>query len=271
MIMTTTLVIYAYVLIFGLLIGSFLNVCIYRMPREESVVVAPSHCTGCGTRIKPYDLIPVLSFIILRGKCRSCGAKVSWRYPLIELLTGAVFCVLLYFFGLTADFAAMIFMMSILIATFFIDLEHQIIPDELVIAGLVGGAILFVYNIFYPVSYFGDRHWWNPLLGMVLGAGIVTLIIIIGAKFYGEDAMGGGDMKIFAPIGLFLGWKMTLIALFLSIVLGGVISGLLLLFKIRKGKDPIPFGPFIVLGTFITMLWGWDILLWYLSRSGLIG
>lgn len=258
--------VYTVVFIYGLIIGSFLNVCIYRIPREESIVSPPSHCPNCGTRLKPYDLIPLLSYLITRGKCRYCSMKISPRYFLVELLTAVLTVTLFFKYGLTVDFIAFVFLTYILIAVFFIDLDHQIIPNELVIAGMAGGAILFVYNLFVSFQIYADHRWWNPLLGMVLGSGFLLAVSLIGLALYkGEEVMGLGDVKLFAPIGLFLGWRMTLLALFISVVLGGMSSLVLMLLGKANRKSMIPFGPFIVVAVFITIMWGWDILTWYLS------
>ena len=260
------MIIYPIIFIFGLIIGSFLNVCIYRIPLGQSIVSPPSHCPNCETRLKPLDLIPLLSYVIFRGRCHYCGLKISPRYFLVELLTGIVSVVLFYKYGLTVDFGAFLFLTYILIAVFFIDLEHQIIPNELVIAGLIGGAILFAYNLYLPFQIYADQRWWNPLLGLVVGSGFLFAVSLIGLALYkGEEVMGMGDVKLFAPIGLFLGWRMTLLALFISVVLGGISSLLLMLLGKANRKSMIPFGPFIVTGVFITVMWGWDILRWYLS------
>jgi len=169
-------------------------------------------------------------------------------------------------YGLTIDFVAFLFLAYILIAVFFIDLDHQIIPNELVITGLIGGAILFVYNLFIPFQIYSDDRWWNPLLGLVSGSGLLLGVSLIGTALYkGDDVMGMGDVKLFAPIGLFLGWRMTLLALFISVVLGGMSSLMLMLLGKANRKSMIPFGPFIVSAVFITIMWGWDILNWYLG------
>jgi len=169
-------------------------------------------------------------------------------------------------YGLTFDFAAFLFLIYILIAVFFIDLDHQIIPNRLVITGLVGGVILFVYNLFLPFQIYADERWWNPLLGLVSGSGFLFAVSLIGLVVYkGDEVMGMGDVKLFAAIGLFLGWRMTLLALFISIILGGMTSLLLIIFGKATRKSMIPFGPFIVIGTFITVMWGWRILHWYVN------
>lgn len=173
---------------------------------------------------------------------------------------------LFFKYGLTIDFAALLFLAYILIAVFFIDLDHQIIPNELVIVGLIGGTVLFVYNLFLPFQIYADHSWWNPLLGLVSGSGFLFGVSLIGLALYkGDEVMGMGDVKIFAPIGLFLGWRMTLLALFISVILGGMSSLMLLFLGKANRKSMIPFGPFIVIGVFITLMWGWDILHLYLS------
>ncbi len=254
------------IFVFGIIIGSFLNVCIYRLPREESVVNPPSHCTSCGNRLGVLDLVPVFSYLFLRGKCRHCGAKISPRYPLIEALTGAIFVILFLRFGLSIELAASIFLMAILIPVFFIDLEHQIVPDELVIVGMVGAVIFTGYNFFNPVELFGESVWWNRLLGLIPGTGFLLFVAIIGYVIYKTDAMGMGDVKLFAPIGIFLGWKLCLLTLLLSVFVAGVISIFLMILGKKSRKDAIPFGPFIVIGTFISLMWGTQLLQWYINR-----
>ena len=262
---------YIFIALLGLLIGSFLNVCIYRIPKGESVVMPPSHCMNCGNRLTAIDLVPVFSFLFLRGKCRHCGVKISPRYAIVELFTSLTFVLLFYKYHLSlVDFIASAYFISILIAIFFIDLDHMIIPDELVIAGLIGGVPLIVYNIFNAVQIYGDRNWWTPLLGALVGFGVLLLVAFLGFVIYKTDeAMGGGDIKLFAPIGIFLGWKMTVVAFLLSVFIAAFISIILMLLGIKDRKSTIPFGPFIVIGTFLTYLYGWDILNWYIGTLNL--
>lgn len=254
------------VFIVGLAIGSYLNVCIYRIPKEESTVFPPSRCPICNTRLKPMDLIPLLSYLLMYGKCRYCRQKISPRYFLVELLSGILSVVLYFRWGWTIDLIAFLFLTYVLIAVLFIDAEHMIIPDELVIAGLCGGGVLLIYNLFRPFQIYADRSWWNPLLGLVIGSGFFMAVLLIGTALYKSDeVMGLGDVKLMAPIGLFLGWRMTLLALFISVVLGGFFSIVLILMGKATRKSVIPFGPFIVLGTLISILWGWKIVHWYLE------
>ncbi len=258
---------YVFTFLLGLIIGSFLNVCIYRIPKGESIALPPSHCTGCGTRLTPLDLVPVLSYVFLKGKCRHCGAKISIKYPMIELITAVVYISLFHKYGLKVDFIAAAYLMSILIAVFFIDLKHYEIPNGLVIAGIIGGLPLIAYNVLYPVWIYGDRNWWNPVVGAFAGSGILFIVALIGLAIYkGREAMGMGDVKLFVAIGIFLGWKMTIFALFAAIITSAITSIILMILKIKGRKDEIPLGPFIVIGTYIAFMWGWDLFnLWYSS------
>jgi leader peptidase (prepilin peptidase)/N-methyltransferase len=256
-----------YVALVGMVIGSFLNVCIYRIPKGESIVYPPSHCGSCGRRLKALDLVPVFSWLFLKGKCRSCGSKISPRYAVVESLTGLVFVLLYKTFGISVDFLTSAFIMSILVAVFFIDIDHRIIPDELVLTGLIAGGLVTIYNAFFPMKIYGEgAKWWDPIIGMFAGSLTLLIVGIIGMMIYKtDDALGGGDIKIFAPIGIFLGWKMTFVALLLSIFLGGIISLILIIIRVKGRKSTIPFGPFIVMGTLITYIYGWDILRWYIN------
>lgn len=260
-------VLYGIIFILGLAIGSFANVLIYRIPLKKSVVLPPSACASCGNRLLPLELIPVLSYVFQGGKCKHCRAKISARYPLIELLTALVFVALFYKYGVSVSFFAFGFLMTVLIAVFFIDIDYRIIPNGLVIAGVVGGMLLFVYNCFRPMSeIFGDSKWWTPLAGLLPGSGFLLLVAILGSLLYKtDDAMGMGDVKLMAPIGMFLGWKLCLVALFVSVVLGGLVSMVLMILRIKKRKDTVAFGPFIVVGTFVAIMYGWDMLNWFMG------
>jgi leader peptidase (prepilin peptidase) / N-methyltransferase len=261
------LIYYILVGLLGLLIGSFLNVCIYRIPIDKSIISPPSSCGSCGKRLSALDLVPVFSYLFLRGKCRHCGVKFSSRYAFVELITSIVFVVLFYKYNSDIwTFIFYTFFMSVLLVVFFIDLDHKIIPYRLVIAALVGGITVFIYNIFNNMEIYSDDKWWNPLVGMISGSGFLFLVALIGLYVYKtDDAMGMGDVNIFAPIGLFLGWRLTLLTLFMAVVIAGIISLFLIIFKIKGRKDGIPFGPFIVTAVFISFLVGNNILDWYLA------
>lgn len=242
-----------FVFIAGLCVGSFLNVCIYRIPAGRSVVSPPSCCPECGYKLKAIDMIPVLSFIILKGKCRNCNARISVQYPLVELLTGILWLSAYLRYGLTIETAALIYLFSVLVPVAFIDLSHYIIPDSLVLAGLLGGLAVYVCHLTVrPVLFYRSDTWYDPLLGMLSASGILFIVALLGLLVYGNDgAMDMGDVKIFLPIGLFYGWRLALLTLVLSIFMAGVICIFLLLFRIMDRKSTIPFGPFIVVAAIL--------------------
>lgn len=254
--------------LFGLLFGSFFNVCIYRIPEGKSIVSPPSACPSCGHRLGFLDLFPVLSWVFLGGKCRYCRVPISPRYALVELLTGCVWLLTYLRHGLTVETLGLIALFSLLLIAFFIDLDHMIIPDEIVIAGLVVGAAIFVYNLFEPFGTFGSRAWYAPLIGMVSASGVLFVIAVIGLLIYKDDgAMGMGDVKIFLPIGLILGWKLALLSLLGAVLIGGLAGAILLLFRLKDRKSAIPFGPFIITSTIVFGLYGDQIIGWYLRKA----
>ena len=254
------------VTIIGLVIGSFLNVCIYRIPRKESIVFPSSHCPACGRQLTFFDLIPIVSYIFLLGRCRSCQAKISARYPLVELLTGIVFLFLYLKYGYSITFMFITIMMAVMIVVFFIDLDHLIIPDKLVIFASIIASLMVVYNFFTPLAVYGDSSWWNPLLGALIGSGSLLLVALLGSVLFKTDeAMGGGDIKLMFPVGLVLGWRLTLLTLFLAIMIAGLYGLILLALKKTSRKSSIPFGPFIVLAFLIASIWGYQIIYWYLG------
>ncbi len=236
----------AFCVIIGLLIGSFLNVCIYRLPKEESIVMPPSHCGSCGHQLMPMDLVPVLSWLFLRGKCRYCGAGISIRYALVELLTATLFGVLAWRFGLTAELVSALMLTSIFIVIFFIDLDHSIIPDELVIAGFITAAAYLAWGWTTGALPF------NPLdhgFGFLIGGGLYLLLAVIT-----KGGMGGGDIKLMAMLGFWLGSSGVLWIILLSSNIGAIVSLILMALKIKGRKDYIPFGPFIVIAAMLVML-----------------
>lgn len=241
-----------FVLILGLCIGSFLNVVIYRLPRGESITLERSHCVSCGQQLRWYELIPLFSYLFLRGRCRTCHEPISLRYPIVELLTGIIFVLVFLQFGLTLELLKYLFLSALLVAISFIDLEYFIIPNSLIIIGLVGGVIL---NIAAQ-----DVELVSALIGILTTSGFLLLVALIS-----RGGMGGGDIKLAAVTGLFLGWPLAPLGLFLGAFIGGIMAIFLLLLKIRGRKDPLPFGPFIALGALISILCGNQILYWYLQ------
>lgn len=238
--------------LFGLIIGSFLNVCIHRIPRGESIIFPASHCPHCGYFLKPWDLIPIFSFLILRGRCSSCGEKILRRYPFVELLTGILFSLLVFKYGFTVKTFYYCFFAALLIVIAFVDLENFLIPNKVNLVLLVSGIIF--HFLFSPLGLV------NPILTF-LGTGFLFLFLQI--LFRG--GLGGGDVKFAALLGLWLGWPKTVFAIFLGSFLGSIIGISLIILKKRKRKDPVPYGPFLVTGTFIVLLLG-DFIWCYLTE-----
>ena len=252
------------VFIFGSIVGSFLNVCIHRMPLGESVVWPSSHCPHCKKRIPAYDNIPFLSYIILGGRCRFCKQRISLRYPLVELLTAVMLLVLFVRYGLSYDFFFyMVLVCSLIVATF-IDIQHRIIPDEISIGGMILGVILsIIKGIELRPFAFKAEYMFDSFLGLIIGGGIIYLSGFLFDLVYfkllkkppiqGEtESMGGGDVKLLAMIGAFLGWQKALLTFFVAPFLGIVIGIINLLVK----KDhTIPYGPFLSLAALVSLFW----------------
>ncbi|MBI5969568.1 MAG: prepilin peptidase [Deltaproteobacteria bacterium] len=243
--------------IFGSAIGSFLNVCIYRIPAGISVVTPPSSCPSCGAEIAFYDNIPVLGYILLRGRCRKCGARISARYPLVEAATGAFCAALFYIFGFSVEFFAYFAFVSALMVVTFIDLKLQIIPDVISIPGIGVGLI---------ASYFmSSVGLVNSAAGFLLGAGFL-FIIAMGYHFLtGKEGMGGGDIKLLGMIGAFLGWRGAVVTLIIGAFAGAVVGGVLMLRYGKDGKYAIPFGPFLAAGAIVHLFFGPPIVSWYIE------
>ena len=245
------------IFILGLIVGSFSNVCIYRIPRNESIIYPASHCPKCRSNISPKDNIPLLSYILLKGRCRNCKSKISIQYPIVELLTGLTYLIIYLIYGLSIQTLIYIILSSALIIIAFIDLNEEIVPDVISLPGIVIG---FIISFFIPyISYI------NSALGVFVGGGIILIIGLAGSVIFKKEAMGGGDVKLAAMIGAFLGWKYIIISLFLGFFTGALAGIFLIASKIKSREDAIPFGPFIVLGSFITLFWGEKIISWYLG------
>ncbi len=242
--------------VFGLMIGSFLNVCIHRLPRRESVVAPGSRCPSCATPIAWYDNIPVLSYVILRGRCRRCGVTISARYLTIELVTGVLFAMHAVVFGADPLLAPRLCLAALVIALFAIDFEHQILPNVLTLPGIVIGL---VSSVFLPPGVVAS------LLGAALGAGILLAIRWTWRRAMGVDAMGLGDVKMLAMTGAFLGWQSVLLVLFLGSLTGALAGVSLAVAGRGTMKSRLPFGTFLGAGTIVASLWGDRIITWYLS------
>jgi len=245
------------IFILGLIVGSFSNVCIYRIPKNESIVFPASHCPKCHSNISPKDNIPLLSYILLKGRCRNCKSKISIQYPIVEFLTGLIYLIIYLIYGLNIKTVIYIILSSALVIIAFIDLNEQIVPDVISLPGIVIG---FILSFFVPYISF-----INSGLGVAVGGGIILIIGLAGSVIFKKEAMGGGDVKLAAMIGAFLGWRYIIISLFLGFFLGALAGIFLIVSKIKSREDEVPFGPFIILGSFITLLWGEKILSWYLG------
>jgi leader peptidase (prepilin peptidase)/N-methyltransferase len=240
----------------GLAVGSFLNVCIHRLPLGMSIASPPSRCPSCGSRLAWYDNVPVLGYLWLRGRCRNCRAPISIRYPIIELVTMLVFLLHLYVFGWTALMAVRLVFACALLVLFAIDLEHQLLPNVITLPGIVAGLAA---SLFVPPGIL------DAVLGAVLGGGVLWLIGEAYYRYSGQEGMGGGDVKMLAMIGAFLGWKQVVVTLVFSSVAGSLIG--MLVIAIRRGgmKYALPYGTFLALGALLASLAGEHIVSWYVG------
>lgn len=235
--------------------------CIYRLPRGESLIFPPSHCVHCNHRIYWFDNIPFLSYLVLRGKCRFCARPISFRYFIVEFLTA----LLLLTFYLCFDFSPKFFIFSILgsglIVSSFIDFEHQLIPDVITIPGIFLGLVA---SFLFPFVLGETKQFsaaLNSLVGVLVGGSSIYVMGVLGKLAFKKEAMGGGDVKLMAMVGAFVGWKLVLLIFFLAPFFG-TIAGIIL--KIKEKKDVIPYGPYLSMATFIAILWGDKILGWLL-------
>lgn len=236
----------------ALFIGSFINVIALRTPKGESIVYPPSHCPHCNHRLGALDLIPVISFLFLKGKCHYCGEKISNIYPFGELLTFIILLIIPYYSPFSTEWIIIYPFMMMMIAATLSDLKYNIIPNSITYSGIFLFLILRIFIHPLPV--------WSYFLGSIIGGGIFLLLAILS-----RGGMGGGDIKLFFLIGLVLGWQNTVLAIFLSSFVGTLIGGTLLLFGVVKRKQFVPFGPFIFIGTLITYFYGNEIWSFYLS------
>jgi leader peptidase (prepilin peptidase)/N-methyltransferase len=247
------------IFILGLLIGSFLNVCIYRIPKEESIAFPPSHCGSCGKGIKAYDLIPVISWIILGGKCRNCCEKISIRYPFVELTTAILFLLTYLQYGATIYLLRYLLLIPFLIVIAMIDY------DTMEVYTITTWAAIAVGVLFLGVNFYLGEPVVTYIYGGLLGAGTITFIILLTKLILGVDGMGWGDVEVCGLCGLFLGFKLTLMMMFFSFIIGASIGVYLLRFRKKNGRSEMPFGPSIIMATFLMMIWGDKILNWYLN------
>lgn len=239
-------------------IGSFLNVCIYRLPTSKSIADPPrSICPSCNSPIRFYDNIPVLSYIWLKGRCRNCDAPISFRYPMVELMNGIVAMGLLFKFGLSLEsLVYFVFISSLLVITF-IDLDHQIIPDIITLPGIPMGIVA---SFALPTISFKASA-----LGLLIGGGSLWFVAWAYNLIARRDGMGGGDIKLLAMIGTIIGWKGVIFTIFASSVIGSCVGITMMLIKGKNMKFAIPFGPFLSIGAIAYVFFGAQFIAWYLS------
>lgn len=241
------------IFLLGLLMGSFFNVCIYRIPKGQSIAYPPSHCFNCNKNIKWYDLVPVFSYLFLKGKCRYCKEKVSIQYPIIELFTGLIYLMIYIKYGITLNALKYIILSSFFIIIGVIDFNTTDIYDiTILIPGVIG--IMFL-------AY--EYHLGFSIKGHILG--VITVLIFIGILVFILKGMASGDLEMYLIVAIYMGFSKTILVLFLSIIIGAIIGIILILCKVKKRKDYIPFGPYITIATIITILYGHNIINWYLS------
>jgi leader peptidase (prepilin peptidase)/N-methyltransferase len=259
MLMVTAPIVYAIVgFVFGACIGSFLNVCIYRLPAGKSISWPPSHCPLCSGNIRVYDNLPILSFIVLRGRCRDCGARISVRYPLVELITGLAGSAVMLKFGATPSAALMFVFIAALIVITFIDIDTQRIFDIITLPGILLGIAA---SFFLPHISFRDA-----LIGMLAGGGILYAIAWAYLTLKKREGMGGGDIKLLAMIGAFIGWQGVVMTIFIGSFAGTIVGGLQMILGRRfDGRLRIPFGPFLAIGAVTYVFYGDALFYWYLN------
>jgi len=243
--------------LFGAIIGSFLNVCIYRLPLGKSVVWPGSACPGCNRQLAWYENIPILSYAALGGRCRSCRVRISPRYPIIEAITAAMFAGALWYYGPSAIFVSRILFGCALIVLFAIDLEHHLLPNVITLPGIVVG---------FGFSLITEPGWRDSLIGIVLGGGVLWAIAEGYYRIRHEEGLGMGDVKMLAMVGAFLGWKLTIVTLMMASFSGSIIGIVLIAMQRGSMKYALPFGTFLALGAAVSATVGPSILDWYLGR-----
>lgn len=247
---TLTVLMYIFVFLFGIVVGSFLNVCVLRIPAHESIVTGPSHCTSCGKKLKWYELIPLFSFLALRGRCSGCNARISAQYPIIEAANGLLWLLVFYVMGFALNAVVACLLVSALTVLSLIDLRTREIPAGISVFILVLGVFATLLDL---------QNWLTHLIGLFAVSLPLFLVLLITRG----NGMGGGDIKLMAGCGLILGWKLVILGLFFGCFVGTVIH--LSLMALKKADRTLSFGPYLSIGVFIALLWGNSIINWYLN------
>ncbi|MBM4135535.1 MAG: prepilin peptidase [Nitrospira sp.] len=251
---------YIIVFLFGSIVGSFLNVCIYRIPRNLSIIIPSSRCPSCDSPIKPWDNIPVVSYIFLGGRCRFCKARISFRYPLVEFLNALSYVAVLWRFGFGWHTIVYCVFCSALIVITFIDLDFQIIPDWITLSGIPIGLLTGSFLLPDPFIRYSLLGYKSSIIGFLVGGGLFYAVAVLS-----RGGMGGGDIKMMAMVGAVLGWKAVLMTTFLGSLIGSIVGIFLMVLKGKGRKTKIPFGPFLALGSLITLFYGQELLSLYLG------
>ena len=260
----------AFIFVTGACIGSFLNVCIYRIPLDQSVAFPGSHCPQCKKSISWYDNIPILSYFILRGKCRSCKASFSPRYAVVEATTAILFLLIWLQYGWTVLTPIFFLVVSSLLLATFVDLDHMIIPDRVSIGGMIAGVIL---STLFPVIHEQTTHLQGLLtsgIGLLIGFGSLWLVSVLGRWAFKKDAMGFGDVKLLGAIGAFLGWRGVLFTIMISSLLGTVVGLAFIVGGKHEWQSKIPYGPYLAVGAIVWILWGtvwWNAYIHWMSGA----
>ena len=247
-------------IILGAMVGSFLNVCIIRLPKEESIIVPGSHCPHCKTHIKFYDNIPLISYLLLGAKCRYCHEPISIQYPLIEGIAAVSSLLLFIKFGPSLSYLFYFSFIAALITITVIDLFHQIIPDVISLPGIGIGLLA---SLVIP-----HQTFYNSLIGTLCGGGSLFLVATLYQWWFKREGMGGGDVKLLAMIGAFLGWKSVILTILLSSLIGSITGIMIMVLKGKDFKYAIPFGPFLSVGAVISLFYQNEIISWYLQFKG---
>lgn len=252
---------YIIIFIFGSIVGSFLNVCIYRIPRDISIILPSSRCPSCNISIRFYDNIPIIGYILLGGRCRYCRSRISIRYPLVEALNAVIYVLVAWRFGLGWQTPLLFAFCSAMIVITFIDLDFQIIPDSITLPGIVAGLIAGSLILPDPFDRISPLGFIGSVIGLLSGGILFYAIAVLS-----RGGMGGGDIKMMAMVGAFLGWKSALLTTFAGSLLGSLVGIFLMIFKGKGRKTKIPFGPFLAAGAVISLFCGQEIASLYLKQ-----
>jgi len=242
------------------LVGSFLNVCIDRLPRERSVINPPSHCEACGHRLGLWDLIPIVSYVVLRGRCRYCQAGISVKMLWVELATGLIFALLYWHYGLSPQFGIMAYYAASFIVVFVIDIEHELILNKVVYPALIVALLLSLVPQPWLTRWVVTTGIANAAMAGAIGFAIFLLIAVVS-----RGGMGWGDVKLVALIGLATGFPLVLFTIVLAAIIGTIVAVALMIARRRRFRETLPFGPFLAVATMMTLVWGSDVLAWYMG------